>query len=665
MRLLLRTAGIWIRTALAVVVCGAGDAYAAGERISLAWDANTESDLSYYSVYRAASEDGPYAKVSTSHITTTSYTDYGLAHSTTYWYVITATDTAGNESAYSVAISATTYSDQPEITFSNLSPTNLTSQTSPVAFSGKVASPHGIESVALWGDWSGAWKQESATPYDALSTETLKNPGFETFVDGLAADWQVSSGSGTVYAVAADSGNTGQAQRFTLSTVGVWGIYLYQTPSLQAGATYKWKLWYKTSGNASIVAEVCNASLTQIAFQHALPGTNGEWKRAELSFTYNNTHANLVRVSTNAAHTVWLDDCSLRAVDSAGTFPTEVYPSFSVVMGDGAHKWALRAANAYGSAATTSQTLEVPDVTAPATPTGLAATAGDKQAALDWNNNAESDVAHYDVYRATVQGGPYSKVNATAITTSEYTDMGLTNGTRYYYRVRAVDTSDNASDYSGEVSVTPADTAPPAAPMGLVAQTGNKQVTLQWDDNSEPDFNHYDLFRATTHGGPYTKINALALVAPTFVDTGLTNGTAYYYVVKAFDNIGNASAYSGEATATPTDTTPPAAPKNIMALAGDQQVALSWTTNTETDLDHYDVYRAATVGGPYTKTNATPLTSPSYTDTSLANGTVYYYVIRAVDKAGNESGNSAEAAAMPHDTTPPAPPSNPKGKPLS
>ena len=95
------------------------------------------------------------------------------------------------------------------------------------------------------------------------------------------------------------------------------------------------------------------------------------------------------------------------------------------------------------------------DTTPPAAPTGLTATAGDAQASLDWANNSESDLAGYDVYRSTTSGGPYTKVNSAVVTTSAYTDTGLTNGTTYYYVVRAVDTANNESANSNQASATP------------------------------------------------------------------------------------------------------------------------------------------------------------------------------------------------------------------
>ena len=78
------------------------------------------------------------------------------------------------------------------------------------------------------------------------------------------------------------------------------------------------------------------------------------------------------------------------------------------------------------------------------------------------------------------------------------------------------------------------------------------------------------------------------------------------------------------------------------AIAGDAQVALSW--NVSSGATNYYVKRSTTSGSGYLYigTNATP----AFTDTGLANGTIYYYVVSGVNAAG-ESTNSTETNAQP------------------
>ena len=87
---------------------------------------------------------------------------------------------------------------------------------------------------------------------------------------------------------------------------------------------------------------------------------------------------------------------------------------------------------------------------------------------------------------------------------------------------------------------------------------------------------------------------------------------------------------------------PPPVPTNLMATAGNGQVGLSWSGSI--GATSYNVKRATTSGGPYT-TIGNPTTT-SYTDTSVTNGTTYYYVVSAVNTAG-ESANSSQVSATP------------------
>lgn len=100
------------------------------------------------------------------------------------------------------------------------------------------------------------------------------------------------------------------------------------------------------------------------------------------------------------------------------------------------------------------------------------------------------------------------------------------------------------------------------------------------------------------------------------------------------------------ATGGEADSTPPAAPTGLAATAGNGSVTLDWADNTEGDLASYNVYRSTT-SGSYGTALATGITPSSYTDSTVTNGTTYYYVVTAVDTSSNESAASNEASATP------------------
>jgi len=281
----------------------------------------------------------------------------------------------------------------------------------------------------------------------------------------------------------------------------------------------------------------------------------------------------------------------------------------------------------------------------PPVPADVTATPGNAVVTLAWT--ASTGATGYNVKRATTSGGPYSLLAQLAAATSNgYTDSSVTNGTAYYYVVSSLDAAGESAN-SAEVSATPkAPSVPPAAPTNLTATPGNAVVTLTWAASTGAT--GYNVKRATTNGGPYTQL--AAATSPTYTDSSVTNGTAYYYVVSALSAAGE-SANSAQASATPqAPGAPPAAPTNLTATAGDTQVSLTWSASS--GATSYNIKRSGISGGPYTQIAAS--TATSYTDTALTNGTTYYYVVSAINSTG-ESANSAQVVAVPEASTPPPP----------
>jgi hypothetical protein len=98
---------------------------------------------------------------------------------------------------------------------------------------------------------------------------------------------------------------------------------------------------------------------------------------------------------------------------------------------------------------------EGPDVTPPATPTGLVADGADGSVSLDWGDVVDADLAGYTVLRSTVAGGPYAQLTGGLLGASAWVDLSVSNGVTYYYVVTATDGSGNESAASGEAAATP------------------------------------------------------------------------------------------------------------------------------------------------------------------------------------------------------------------
>jgi fibronectin type 3 domain-containing protein len=269
---------------------------------------------------------------------------------------------------------------------------------------------------------------------------------------------------------------------------------------------------------------------------------------------------------------------------------------------------------------------------APPAPTNLFAATANAQVNLTWN--ASTGATGYYVKRSNTSG---AEAQIATVSTTSYSDNNVTNETKYYYLVSAYN-SYGSSPNSAEVSATPVAPPPPAAPTGLVATAGNAQVMLTW--NASSGATSYNVKRSTISGSGYQTVGSPTTAS--FTNTGLTNGTTYYYVVTAVDYAGE-SGPSSQASATPTaPAQPPAAPTGLTATAGNAQVSLTWTASA--GATSYHVKRSATNGSGYGQVG-TPTTT-SFADSGLMNGTTYYYVVSAVNAVG-ESGNSNQASATP------------------
>lgn len=236
---------------------------------------------------------------------------------------------------------------------------------------------------------------------------------------------------------------------------------------------------------------------------------------------------------------------------------------------------------------------------------------------LRWNR--VSGASSYAVFRAT-RNGAFRSIE-TGLTSTNLTDTGLVNGTLYQYKVRGVSSTATGA-LSDAVAATPL--AVPTTPSGLRAVAGNAQVLLSWSSVSVAT--SYALQRSTSYSGTYTTI-AASLTSPSYTDSAVSNGTAYYYRVSAKNSSGSSSNSKPESatptaasTATPTPTSEP--------------TATPTTAPTAT---------------PTSEPTATPTTAPTATPTSattivdLANA--YIATLSTTQQAATVLSSSATNAA--------------------
>ena len=267
----------------------------------------------------------------------------------------------------------------------------------------------------------------------------------------------------------------------------------------------------------------------------------------------------------------------------------------------------------------------------PAPPTGLSATAGDSDVQLMWN--ASAGATSYKVKRSTTSGGPYTTI-ASGVTATNYLNTGLTNGVTYFYVVSAVNSVGESAD-SAQASATPFASAP-LPPQNLIAAGGDARVSLAWLGSSGAT--SYRIYRGVAKSGPFGQI--AEVLDTTFSDTTVTNGTKYWYYVTAV-NAGGESARSNKTSAVPMVV--PATPTGVTARTGASpgEITISW--NASAFATAYKVKRSPTPGGPYG--SGQRVTGLSITETGLMSGRTYYFVVTAINAAG-ESAPSIEVSAV-------------------
>jgi hypothetical protein len=210
----------------------------------------------------------------------------------------------------------------------------------------------------------------------------------------------------------------------------------------------------------------------------------------------------------------------------------------------------------------------------PPPPTGLTAVPSNSLITLDWDDSGP-EVASCNLYRSTISG---IFIDSTNLTTSAYADHDVINGTRYYYVVTAVKTNGIESSQSSEVSAVPNNDIAPDAPTGLTAVAGDGKVTLDWNDNTETDFDTYSVYRSTTSSN-YTDALAINVNSSSYTDNSAINSNTYYYVVTATDTNGHESVKSAEVSASPAGPPPATFPYDPIVFGSNNDgLGRFWTS---------------------------------------------------------------------------------------
>ena len=237
---------------------------------------------------------------------------------------------------------------------------------------------------------------------------------------------------------------------------------------------------------------------------------------------------------------------------------------------------------------------------------------------------AVAGASKYEVYRSGSKDGTYTLLGTT--TNPNYTDNKANAGYIYYYKVKAVNANSIKSDYSATVAATCHCARPVVKPDYLIS-TGKPYI--KWTAVSGAS--KYYVYRSGSSNGTYKYVGTTT--ATNYTDNKANAGYTYYYKVKAVSKVssGANSYYSVVIGATCHCARPSV---KITTSNGDPK--LTWSAVT--GASQYEVYRATSKNGSYTKMFTT--SNLSYTNTSAKAGTTYYYKVKAVSKV-KSTANSA------------------------
>ncbi|MBC7348495.1 MAG: SBBP repeat-containing protein [Candidatus Aminicenantes bacterium] len=271
----------------------------------------------------------------------------------------------------------------------------------------------------------------------------------------------------------------------------------------------------------------------------------------------------------------------------------------------------------------------------PASPANLRQTAVTvNSVSLAWDDRSNNEDG-FKIERKTGASGTWSQIATVGANVTSFQNTGLSEGSSYYYRVRAYNSAGDSA-YSNELAVLTL----PAGPTNLAAAAVHeRRVNLSWTDNSGGETG----FRVErkTGSGSWSALTNLAADVTSYPDISVVESTTYTYRVFAYNGSGD-SVPSNEATVTTPALTVPLAPSDLQAVVlSASSLRLNWVDNAYNE-DGFLIERKTGAGGSWSQVGTAGEDATTFTDSGLSELTTYYYRVRAYNSAG-QSDYSNEA----------------------
>ena len=593
-------------------------------------DGGDLTGLAGYVVFRSKGTANSFVPVDTLGAEAREYVDASLEELTTYFYTISAIDDAGNESARASSVQVRT--EGPD-------------QIAPEA-------PSNLSAVADEADFGRAVVRWSPSVRDADGGD----------LTGLVS-YVVFRSKGTVNSFVPVDTLAATAREFEDLNLNLLTDYFYTVTALDAANNESARanpVQVRTEGPDQIApATPQNVS--------AVPD-GVDFGRVVVSWSPSVSDADGGDLTGLAGYVVFRSKGSVNAF-----VPMDTLSAASRQFEDSAleslttYFYTLMAFDDSGNESSRSTAVQVltdgPDQVAPAAPSDLAATAdlSAAQITVSWSpSSTDADgsdltgLSSYIVLRSKGDETAFAAIDTLNSASTSFVDTGLESSTTYFYAVRSIDDSGNASSRSSTISTK---TAGISQLTGVAATGDIRQIMVTWTGSSEDRLLGYNVYRSTRSDQDYVRQTGVEGTSyttgqTTYIDSGLTGGATFFYRVSVVTNAGESGLSAFAGTTADSDTRAPAAPTFVdgePATGDPEQLSVTWkqpTTDlngaTLTGLSSYLIYRSTTNTGPFDLVGTS--TTTAFTDTGLVAVTTYYYQIEASDQDGNLSNRSTTVA---------------------
>ncbi len=295
-----------------------------------------------------------------------------------------------------------------------------------------------------------------------------------------------------------------------------------------------------------------------------------------------------------------------------------------------AYTFTVTATNSAGTGSASSASSSVTPATVPGAPVIGAPTAGNGQAMVSFSVPSTGGSA-ITGYTATSSPGGFTGTGAS----SPVTVTGLSNGTAYSFTVTATNAIGTGSPSASSSSVIPATV--PGAPTIGIATAGNTQASVSFSGPASDGGRIITGYTVTSTLGGLTGTGSTSPI----VVTGLTNGTAYTFMVSATNSVGSGSNSAASNSVTPAAL--PGAPTIGSATAGDAEVAVAFTAPASNGGSVITSYTVTSSPGAHVATGA----SSPISVTGLSNGTAYTFTVKATNSAGTGIDSASSNSVTP------------------